>query len=338
MNYKNLTLEKGMYCNPNKSFSQILEELDPSENYSGSNLENLDAFQRQLKRFDIKVNGPNSDFVSKFFETNNSRVLFPEFLARSITDGISKNNILKSIVVTQNKIDSLNYHNIEIDSNNEANSKLEVVDEGQKISEINLKINENSIKLKKFARLFNTSYEMLQFQKIDPFKIALNRIGHCLGTALTAEAIDVLIKGDNNNPAEVLQTTATNKISYNDLINVWTKFEDFEMNTILAHPAIVVKIAEIEELKNPISKLNFPISGTTTTPLGATIVRTNVAPKDSLIFLDRNFALNQIIAKDITVESDKLIDKQISRTVIYTINGFSKICKNACCVLKLKSA
>ena len=94
MNYKNLTLEKGMYCNPNKSFSQILEELDPSENYSGSNLENLDAFQRQLKRFDIKVNGPNSDFVSKFFETNNSRVLFPEFLARSITYSISKNNNL----------------------------------------------------------------------------------------------------------------------------------------------------------------------------------------------------------------------------------------------------
>ena len=66
MSFDNMTLEKEMYAQPGKSFSEVLEELDPSENYSGTELEGLDAFGRQLKRFDIKVKGAGSDIVEKF--------------------------------------------------------------------------------------------------------------------------------------------------------------------------------------------------------------------------------------------------------------------------------
>ena len=41
--YETLKLEKGMYSAPGKSFTQALEELDPSENYRGTPLEGLDA-------------------------------------------------------------------------------------------------------------------------------------------------------------------------------------------------------------------------------------------------------------------------------------------------------
>ena len=51
--FDTIRLEKGLY-NTNSSFSAELEKLDPSENYKGTSLEGLDAFQRQLKRFDIK--------------------------------------------------------------------------------------------------------------------------------------------------------------------------------------------------------------------------------------------------------------------------------------------
>ena len=53
--YETLKLEKGMYSAPGKSFTQTLEELDSSENYRGTPLEGLDAYQRQLKRFQIHV-------------------------------------------------------------------------------------------------------------------------------------------------------------------------------------------------------------------------------------------------------------------------------------------
>ena len=57
MNFDNIVLEKGMYTNPDKSFAEILEGLDPSAQYAGNEYERLDAFGRQLKRFDIKVSG-----------------------------------------------------------------------------------------------------------------------------------------------------------------------------------------------------------------------------------------------------------------------------------------
>ena len=53
--YENLKLEKGMYRQEGMNFTQVLESLDPSENYRGTALEGTDAFQRQLKRFGIPV-------------------------------------------------------------------------------------------------------------------------------------------------------------------------------------------------------------------------------------------------------------------------------------------
>ena len=65
MSYENIKIEKGLYTT-GKSFTQALEALDPSENYKGTSLEGLDAFERQLKRFDIKVSGKDCDTVSSF--------------------------------------------------------------------------------------------------------------------------------------------------------------------------------------------------------------------------------------------------------------------------------
>ena len=76
--FDNLRLEKGMYNEAGRSFTQVLEREDPSEQYKGTALEGLDAYQRQLKRFDIKVKGAGSDAVEKFFATSQSAVLFPE--------------------------------------------------------------------------------------------------------------------------------------------------------------------------------------------------------------------------------------------------------------------
>lgn len=92
--FENLKLEKGMYGRGGKTFSQTLEELDPSENYRGTPLEGMDAFQRQLKRFDIHVKGAGSDMVEKFFHTSDSAVLFPEFVSRVVRQGMEEGSIL----------------------------------------------------------------------------------------------------------------------------------------------------------------------------------------------------------------------------------------------------
>ena len=67
--YETVKLDKGMYSEAGRSFTKVLEQCDPSEQYKGTPLEHLDAFQRQLKRFGIRVKGSESDVVAKFFAT-----------------------------------------------------------------------------------------------------------------------------------------------------------------------------------------------------------------------------------------------------------------------------
>lgn len=64
-NYQNIAISKDFYKNP-EGFSKVLERLDPSDQYRGTELAGYDAFQRQLKRFDIKVSGADSDRCRSF--------------------------------------------------------------------------------------------------------------------------------------------------------------------------------------------------------------------------------------------------------------------------------
>ena len=110
--YETMKLEKGMYNVSGKSFSQVLEELDPSRNYIGTELEGLDAYQRQLKRFDIKVSGENCDTVERFFQTTESAALFPEFVSRAVQQGIDRANHLSDMIATVTRIDASDYRTI----------------------------------------------------------------------------------------------------------------------------------------------------------------------------------------------------------------------------------
>ena len=112
MGYDNLKLEKGMYRQAGMNFTQVLESLDPSENYRGTALEGTDAFQRQLKRFGIRAKGVGSSPVEKFFATMDSAVLFPEYIARTVRQGMEENDILPAITATTTVIDAMDYRSI----------------------------------------------------------------------------------------------------------------------------------------------------------------------------------------------------------------------------------
>ena len=111
--FENITLEKGMYSVPGKSFTQVLEELDSSENYRGTSLEGLDAFQRQLKRYHIKVSGPGSDQVEQFFASAGSAALFPEYVARAVRQGMERASKVTDLVATVTKVDGMDYRTID---------------------------------------------------------------------------------------------------------------------------------------------------------------------------------------------------------------------------------
>ena len=147
MGFEHLKLEKGMYREGGKSFTQVLEALDPSENYLGTALEGTDAFQRQLKRFDIRVKGAWSDPVEKFFSTQESSVLFPEYIARAVKQGM-ESDILPEITATVTNFDGMDYRSIaSVPTDDE--KELKRVEEGSVIPTTTIRTQEILVQLHK---------------------------------------------------------------------------------------------------------------------------------------------------------------------------------------------
>ena len=320
--YENLKLEKGMYAQSGKSFSKVLESLDPSENYRGTALEGLDAFQRQLKRFDIHVKGAGSDMVEKFFHTTDSAVLFPEFVSRVVRQGM-ESDILPEITATTTNFDGMDYRTIASVPTDD-DKALRRVEEGAVLPTTAIRTQENLVKLHKRGRMLVASYEAIRFQRLDLFSVTLRQIGAYIARMHLDDAVQVLMNGDgNNNAADAYEIgSGSGKISgtagtltYSALLEFWSKFDPYSMNTMLVSNDVMLQMLKLSEFQNPLTGLNFQGTGTLSTPLGAKLLRTSAVPAGKLIGLDKNYALEHICGSEVMVEYDKLIDRGFDATL-----------------------
>ena len=339
--FDNLKLDKGMYGVAGKSFTAVLEGEDPSERYKGTALEGLDAYQRQLKRFDIKVKGAASDPVEKFFQSSQAAVLFPEYIARSVRQGMEEADLLPAITATVTSIGGMDYRSI-TSVPDKGKKELHRVEEGAQLPQTQVKTQENLVKLHKRGRMLVASYEAVRYQKLDLFSVTLRQIGAHISRQLLEDAIDVLENGDGNeNPAQKLKVGTApiggtaGKLTYGELVDFWAQFEPYEMNTLLVSGDVLLQLLKMEELQNPLTGLNFQGTGKLTTPLGATLLRTSVLPAKTAVGLDKRFALEMVQSGGVMVEYDKLIDRQMERAAISSVAGFAKVFPEASRVLAL---
>lgn len=340
--FETVKLDKGMYSEAGCSFTKVLEKCDPSEQYRGTPMEHLDAFQRQLKRFDIKVKGAGSDVVSKFFATWESAVLFPEYVARAVKQGMEENDVLPFITAAETKITGMDYRSI-ASTPSEDDKSLKMVAEGAEIPQTKVTAQENLVKLHKRGRMLVASYEAIQFQRLDLFSVTLKQIGAYINRMHIADAIDVIMNGDGNSNGATTYTIGTSPISgtagtlsYDALVDFWSQFDPYTMNTILVGDAMA-DILKLDEMQNANAGLNFQGTGNMVTPMGATLLRSSAVPSGTIIGLDKNFALEMVRASDVLVEYDKLIDRQLERAAITSISGFAKIFQEASKVLSIGS-
>lgn len=335
--FDNVKLEKGMYHEAGRSFTQVLEKLDPSEQYKGTALEGLDAYQRQLKRFDIKVKGAGSDLVDKFFSTSQSAVLFPEYIARAVKVGMEEANILPDITATETLIEGMDYRSITSVPEDEKNLKR--VAEGAAIPQTTVRTRDSLVKLHKRGRMLVASYEAIRFQKLDLFSVTLRQIGAQIGRMHLEDAIDVILNGDgNDNKAEVSHVAATGTLTYDDLLNFWNSFEPYQLNTLLVGTDTMTRLLAMSQMQDAAAGLDFHGTGKLITPMGAKVLRTSAMPKDTIIGLDKNYALEMVKAGDVMVEYDKIIDRQLERAAITTISGYAKIFEDASRALSMNAA
>ena len=333
--YKTINIDKTMYNRKGKSFSQVLEELDPSENYGSSPLGKLDAFGRQLKRFDIKVSGADSDIVDKFFQTSSSAVLFPEYVSRAVKAGMDYADVLPDITASVTNIEGMDYRSI-VSSPEDGSKELKVVNEGAFLPVTTVKTQENLVKLIKRGRMLVSTYEALRFQRLDLFTVTLKQIGSYISRTQLGDAVEVLLNGDgNNNAATVVNAAQSGTLAYGDLISLWSSMSPYELNTLLVPTALMEKILAMPEMQDAQAGLDFHGTGKMITPMGAKLIHVPSLDSDKIIGLDNKCALEMVQAGQVTVDYDKLIDRQLERAAVSVISGFAKIFSEASVVLKV---
>ena len=318
--YQNVRLEKGLYHLSDKSFSQALEALDPSSQYADTPLAKLDAYERQLKRFDIRISGPDCDRVEKFFTSTESAVLFPEFIRRAIRQGIDS-SILSDISAVQTECASSQYlgclmdDSVSYDTESAQGAELPVTE----ISEQTVPLT-----LKKYARSIHISYEAVRRQRLDVLAVMLRSVGVKLGNAIVKAAVTVLKTGAGSTTA-----AAGSALAYSDLAALCGQFESFHLNTVLASPSVLAEILTMEQMLEASSEN----PGKAMLPFGARLLKTAQLDDNTVIGIDKDFALEMVTGTDLIMETDKLIDSQVNTITVSVQTGFRTITSEAVHVL-----
>lgn len=311
--FNTIRIEKGLYNISGKTFTQALTDMDPDDNYVGTNLEGLDAFERQLKRFDIKVNGEGCDRVEKFFATTESAVLFPEFVRRTIKAGLDEASILPEIVAARTYTDGIDYRGLTVESNGDSI----VVADGGEIPVTNVRLASSASTLTKFARRLSCSYEAFRKQRIEAFAVILKNLGGEISRAVNKAACDALM-------ADVTPATiAGNALTYGELADFWGTMTNYDMTTIVTTPSAMANILALEEMKCVNS------TGKVKTPFGVNIIKCANLANDVAIGVDKTAALEMIYGSDVVVDFDKLISTQCDEISASITVGFSKLTNDA---------
>lgn len=324
-----IKLEKGMYNISGKSFTAVLEDLDPSENYKGTSLEGLDAYQRQLKRFNIKVSGRGCDKVEKFFSTPDSAILFPEFLSRAIKQGLTACDVIPEITAVNTIIDGIDYRAIKSET---ATATQNDATEGNALREVSVRTDSSLVSLKKYGRLFSSSYEALRFQNLDVVAVIFKKIGMDIANEQMLDAVSALVSSGSSAATEVEPETP-GTLTYTDLLTLWKNFNPYHPNVMMASSTTIKEILSLPAMQDAEAGLAFHGTGNLVTPLGAKLVMVKGLEDGKIITIDSNFALQMIQSGDVIVEYDKVIDKQLERATISVTAGFSRIFRDAVKVL-----
>ncbi|MCQ2408632.1 MAG: hypothetical protein MJ065_08950 [Oscillospiraceae bacterium] len=321
--YDSVKLEKGMYHLANRSFTQALEAADPSAQYAGTELGSLDAYERQLKRFGIRVSGDDCDCVEKFFTTTESAVLFPEFVRRAIKKGMEE-SILPELTAASSGVHASACKGFRIDETDGTYSA--VTPEGAPIKKTVI-TESDAIPLDKYGRLISASYETIRQQRIDVFAVMLRAVGHKLAGAIAGKALAVI-------KASVTPVqAASSSLAFGDLAKLYAQFADYDLTTVIASPANVAAILAMTEMHDR----TLDAQGQVRLPFGAKLLKDASLDNKTVIGISRDFALACITGSNLLLESDRLIDCQLDRIAVSVRIGFQPLMDGAAAVIRIGS-
>lgn len=320
-----------------QTIEQILEILDPSDQWKGTEFENFTAFQRQLFAFGIKTSGNFAVNTEAFFQTEASKALYPEFWDRNLMIGMLEDDLdirLEDLVSATNEIEGSTYKGLRVDFT-KSNFAMAYVGEGTDFPTAIMKTAVHSVDTAKIGIKVLTTYEVIRRVKVNILAHTIQLIGKVLRQDLVGLGLSVLMNGDGNgNSAAPVDPETLGSISWNDLVEAFFSFKGFRPTLWACNSGTLKDIVKLPEFKEPLVAKEFNTTGKIISPFGVPMKVNDLMPSKTIVPFNRKAGLEMVKEKGARLtEVDKLISTQEQETVISDEVAFRKIWDTSAYVL-----
>lgn len=272
----------------------------------------------------------------------NIRWLVPEIIREAITLGMRQAPFYPNIIASDQAISGLTAIMPSINMSDAAPAKI---NEAETIPLGDVSFGEKTVKLFKIGKGFKITDEVRNYVSLDVLGIYLRDFGVQLGYAMDTLAMDVLINGnqiDGSESAPVIGVYDTSKgIVYKDLLRLWVRAARLGRNfqSMIGGEDQAIEMLDLPEFKDR-------SQGTTQATLNIKSPVPNKAdfyihpgtPAKQLLMVDTSAALIKLTAKQLMLESERIVSNQTEATYASLTTGFSKMYHDAAVLLAADKA
>ena len=267
------------------------------------------------------------------------RYLAPEIIREAIREGLRRSPIHPNIVRSSESIEQPTQVMPAMEFSTD--TKMEDTAEAETIAVGSVSWKSKPVTVKKKARGIDFTYESIRFTNINLVSMFFEDVGVRLGHSLDAMAIDTIINGDVTGGAYSAPVIGvedpTDKVTYYDFLRVWVRggLIGRSWDTLIGNEAQILKIMDWEEYKTRQSSYNPKLNLDVRIPIVTNPViyaHINV-PDDSVIMQDNRFGLVQLTAIPLTIESEKIVQRQVEGTYASIMTGFAKLFRDSSLLL-----
>lgn len=323
----------------------------------------LDAFDAALVTAGIITKGNltygiESSTVDKFFTTDSNKILFPEYVVRTLKQTINASPIIQYLIGETITItgDTMKQPVLDLDTktkdgekNRKAIRKVRVA-EAAEIPVGTLKLGETAVSIYKYGRGVKATYEALRRTSIDMFTKQVELIGTYAAYDEVAEIVNVIINGDgNNNKAEVYKRSVLDpegtakKVSLKGLLSLMVEKFPITIDTLVVNKDALIQLASMLSDSTLVNGVQPYIPFTLPQGIfkGLTIVYTPDVPKtesgnEMIIALNRALGIRKIIEQNSMIQELANYANDQTKVMYLTENaGFGKIYNSASIVFEL---
>lgn len=286
----------------------------------------------------INVN-PKLDTMQNLFTMPNQAIrwLVPEIIRSAILTGVRKAPFYPNVIASEQSIKGLSAIMPMVNMSDATPAR---VNEAETIPLGDVSFGQKSVTLFKMGKGFKITDEVKNYVSLDVMAIFLRDFGVQLGYALDTLAMDVLINGnskDGSESAPVIGVADTNQdIQYSDLLKLWIRASRLgrDFSTMIGSEGEALDILNLPEFKlrangTPEAKLNLK----TPVPNSADFYIHPTVPENGVLLVDKSSALIKLNARQLMLESERIVSNQTEAIYASLTTGFSKMFLDAAVLL-----